>query len=599
MRAFFRHTRRYAPLSAEPYWRGIRIAPRVVAPAVSLLIIILASLIVAAPSGAKNKKTAKQPAGEHVVYMAKDYIDSTILRAIFIINDAASVAGIGFRTKESLNEAWRIARRIKKEAKGDPNETYALWKVNELEWLIRLEERDLMIQQMKESQATVNQIIDEYNTEVGKSRPDFKKLMRMHTRMLEWNTQQANAMATSINNRVRAMSREAVMGLEKALLSRNSARADKEYKYLLRNRRYLKLSHRAFEDLEDRASACIRARDELPTVKTETRKASDLVRQVKLTDARNMLALAQYRFSDIRNYISDGEVSDLTMGINEAERLLGRKEDSLVNINLSILSKKGVNAANNYLQHVVREKGVCREKAARVDQAILAVASPERKSKMAREINAVATAVENTPENDIIGEMRAKAAKKAQRKLDSLRMLDEARTRKEQKRRDSIEAVARKAATEEYRKNADLSVKTASKIYDLIERNKSRVAFDMFVTKKALLRRYLAPDAYATLESRVKKSSDASWDNTGEQIFYLMPDSKSASASTAAGAKTASADAKKERAMAIITEIYGMLNRNQESEAQDRFNREKAFLKTYLDKEAFEMLSATVDQAAR
>jgi hypothetical protein len=568
-------------------------------PAVTLLIITLASMNIAAPSAAKNAKAAARQAGEQTVYMAKDYIDSTVLRAIFIINDAASVAGIGFRTKESLDEAWRIAGKIKKRAKGDPNERYALWKVNELEWLIRLEERDLMLQKMKEGEATVNQIVADYNTEVGKSRPDFKNLMRMHSRMLEWNTQQANAMATSINNRVRALSQEAVLGLEKALISRNSALADKEFKYILRNRRYLKMSDRAFEDLESRASACVRARDELPTVKTETAKAGELVRQVRLADARNILALAQYRFSDIRSYIADGEASALNMGINEVERSLGRKEDSLVNINLAILSKKGVNAANDYLQHVVREKGVCREKAARVDQAILAVASPSENSKMAREIDAVAKAAENTPENDVIGEMRAKAAKKAQQKLDSIRIVEEARARKEQKRQDSIKAVARKAATEEYQKNRDLSFKTASKIYELIEKKKARVAFDMFVSKQSLLQRYLTPDAYAMLESTVNKTRDPNWDAAGGQIYYLTPDSQHSSASTAPGTAGSSANANREKAMAIITDIYGMLGRNQEAEAQGRFDREKTFLKTYLDKEAFEMLNATVAQVGR
>lgn len=563
-------------------------------PLVSLLMITLASMSSAAPSPAKNAKAATRSDNGQTVYLAKDYIDSTVLRAIFIINDAAGVAGIGFRTKESLDEARRIAGKIKVRAKGDPNELYALWKVNELEWLIRLEERDLMLQRMKEGEATVNQIVAEYNTEVGKSRPDFKNLMRMHTRMLEWNTQQANAMATSINNRIRALSQEAVLGLEKALLSRNSALADQEFKYLLRNRPFLKLSGRAFEDLESRASACVRAQDELPTVKTETAKARELVRQARLADARNMLALAQYRFSDIRSYIADGDASVLNRGIDEAEQLLGKKEDSLVNVNLSILSKKGVNAANDYLQHVVREKGVCREKAARVDQAILAVASPAENSRMVREIDAVATAVENTPENDVVGEMRAKAAKKAQRKLDSLRIVDEARGRQEQKRQDSMEVAARRAAADDSQKNRELSVKTASKIYDLIEKKKARVAFDMFMSKKLLLQRHLTPDAYAMLESTVNKTSDPNWDNAEGQIFYLKPDSPNASSSRAAGTDTALDNAK--RATAIITEIYGMLDHNQEAEAQGRFDREKPFLKTYLDKEAFEMLTATMDQ---
>jgi hypothetical protein len=213
---------------------------------------------------------------------------------------------------------------------------------------------------------------------------------------------------------------------------------------------------------------------------------------------------------------------------------------------------------------------------------------------MVREIDAVATAVENTPENDVVGEMRAKAAKKAQRKLDSLRIVDEARGRQEQKRQDSIDAAARKAAAEDSQKNRELSVKTASKIYDLIDKKKARVAFDMFMNKKTLLQRHLTPDAYAMLESTVNKTSDPNWDNAEGQIFYLKPDSPNASSSRVASTDTALGNAK--RATAIITEIYGMLDHNQEAEAQGRFDREKSFLKTYLDKEAFEMLTATMDQ---
>jgi hypothetical protein len=107
----------------------------------AVFMLIAVSLSLAAPTRAEIQNRKAAGANGQTTYMAKDYIDSTILRAIFIINDAAGVAGVGFRTKESLDEAWRIARKMKTQAKGDPNETYALWKVNELEWLIRLEER--------------------------------------------------------------------------------------------------------------------------------------------------------------------------------------------------------------------------------------------------------------------------------------------------------------------------------------------------------------------------------------------------------------------------------------------------------------------------
>ncbi|MBN1129923.1 MAG: hypothetical protein JXA71_13100 [Chitinispirillaceae bacterium] len=561
---------------------------------ISLLLVAAAAIGIAAPSAAATPATVA-PAREKATYLAKDYIDSTVHRAIFIINDAASTAGVGFRTKESLDEAWRMARRIKAEAKGDPNERYAFWKVNELEWLIRLEERDLVMQRMKEGEATVNKIIAEYNAEVGKARPDFKNLTRMHTRMLEFDTRQANAMASSINNRIKTLSREAVLGLEKALLSRNSPLVDREYKYLLRNRPYLAISEKTFDDLESRASACARAQDELPTVKTEIDKARHLVEKVQLSGARSMLAFAQYRLSDIRSFIPGQDASRLQVGIGDVERELGRKEDSLIGVNLDILGKKGVEAANEYLQRVVREKGVCRAKAARVDQAILDVGSPVEKSRISQEIDEVASATERTPENDIIEEMRAKAMKKAQKKLDSIRAVDEARARREQKQRDRLEAAARKAATEDYRKNKDLSVRTASKIYDLIEKKKARVAFDLFLSKQKILQQYLAPDAYAMIETTVKETSNPDWNSGGDEIFYLTP-----VAETGSGAGAASlTDGNREKAMATVVEIYEMLDRSEKAEAQGRFDREKDFLKRYLDKEAFDMIKLTVAHLGR
>jgi hypothetical protein len=563
--------------------------------AVFLILLVMAGYAGSAKSPSSKKSASASNQNEK--YLGKDYIDSTVLRAIFIINDAASIAGVGFRTKESLNEAWRIARKIRAEAKGDPNERYALWKVGELEWLIRLEERDLLLQKMREGQVTVNQIIADYNAEVGKSRPDFKNLTRMHSRMLKYDTRQANAMASSINKRVRSMSIEAVLGLEKALLARNSKRVDKEFKYLLRNRPYLKISERKFDELESRASACVRARDELPVVKRETEKALALVRKKRLSEARTMLDFARYRLSDIRSYIYEKEASRLHVRINEVDRALHAVEDSLINVNLEILKNKGVAKANDYLQHVVRAKGVCRDKIARVDQTILAVASPSsyRKSKAEKEIDDVASAAERTAaRNDVMEEIAAKARKKARNKLDSIRKEEEKRARREEKRRDSIEAVARKAASEEYRKNKEHSLSIASKVYDLIEKKRNRVAFDLFTTKNLQLKKYLSSDAYAMLESTVREAGDPKWATGSDDIFYLEPVNNGGSV---AAKKLETPPGERGRAMAIITEIYEMLERNDNRGASQRFEEEKAFLARHLDKEAYNMLSVTVAHA--
>jgi hypothetical protein len=84
-------------------------------------------------------------------------------------------------------------------------------------------------------------------------------------------------------------------------------------------------------------------------------------------------------------YLPQDESSGISSSIDLASKLLCSKEDSLVQINLSILKNRGVQAANDYLKNTLRPCGVSRDKVAYVDNAILSISSPDT-SKISREI---------------------------------------------------------------------------------------------------------------------------------------------------------------------------------------------------------------------
>jgi hypothetical protein len=561
---------------------------------VAFLLCFSSNLSAENDSHSKNGKSDRK-------YIGKDYIDTSVQRAIYIINEAADLGGVGFKQKEAIVEAKNIAQRLKGEVKGDVNERYALWKVSELDWLIYLEEKDLVLQKVRQGQMTVQQCIADYNMEVGRPRPDFKTLMRLHSQMGELDARRANEMAGSIEKRSAVVSRESMVALEKALMSGAMAMAREEFKYCLRNRQYLALSSGKFAQLESRMSACERSRDELPLVKSESDSAQAMLATHRLGEARDAIAGAKCRLIDIRSCVPAQDAGECMTRLSQLERALGRQEDSLVRVNLDLLHARGVDAANQYLQAVLRKAGVCHEKTARVDQAILAVASPAEKSKVTKEIDAVAESADGG--TDIFAEMRKKAKIKAQDRLDSIQIEKEERMRIAQAHLDSVDAEARKEAAQEFQKNQDVAKQSASEIYVLIEKNKAKAASDLFYAKQTSLYQYLPQEAFAMLETTVKQVNDLKGESGSGGIAYLVPataaEQQPAASNTAAKSPEKKGDANREKAAAIIAKVYDMLERNDVRGASRQFDREKSFLKNSLDKETYDMLSTTISQAIR
>lgn len=546
------------------------------------------------------EKSVPQSAGGK--YLGKDYIDTTVQRAIFIINEAADVAGVGFRQKEAIGQAKAISLRLKAEVQGDPNERYALWKIGELDWLIYLEEKDLVLQKVKIRLVTVRQTVADYNKELGKARPDFKTLVRLHAQMGDLDARRANEMAGSIEKRSRIVSREAMVALEKALMCGNLTQSNEEFKYCLRNRQYLALPADKFNRLESRVSACMRSREELPLVRSEAENASALVAKNRLGEARSAAAGAKYRLIDIRSCVPDQAAREIMMRLNQIERLLDHREDSLVCVNITILNTKGVNAANEYLESVLRPAGVSHEKAARVDNAILAVApSPDSRSENSRVtkvIDAVASSAEESG-TDVFAEMRRKAKIRAQFRLDSIQIEEAERARIVQWRLDSIDAQARKEAEHEFQKNQEAAKAMASDIYALIQKDKAKAAHGLFIKQQPSLFQYLPPDAFAMLEATVRQAIDPKWSGESTEIAYLST-TESAEQQPAAPKNLTAAgknDPNRERAAVIIAAVYDMLERNDAKGAFKSFDREKSFLKKHLEKDMYDILNTTVTQA--
>jgi hypothetical protein len=529
--------------------------------------------------------------------LSKDYIDSTIMQAIFLLSEGVSVDGAGFARAKAIADAKMMVGQLRAEAKGDRNESYVLWKVHELEGQIALEEEDLVLQKVRQGQTTIGALINDFNREVVKDRPDFAALQEFQTRMRELDSQRASAMGKSVGSRGKTLSRTVVIALEEALIYGNKEKADEEFRYCLRNRQFFEILPATFRNLEERVSVCDRSVEELKAINAEADTAQSLIAVSGIGRARSLIADADYRLTAIKGQILLAGDSLCAWRLIQLTGVLKHCEDSLVQVNLDILRSKGTEAASEYLNKVVHPAGISREKSVRIDQAILAVKSPaDERNTIDREVDAVAAASEADGNHDVFEEIRQKAIKKARERRDSIRAIEEVRQRLELARLDSMEAEAKKKAELEFQTNRTHAMKISSGIYDMIKTGKTRVAYDMFDNKKSLLRQYLIPEAFALLEVTAGQLLDPKWVTTSNKI-QLVANCTQATPGTATPSSLA--ERNREKAKAVIETIYEMLGRNDIRGAMQQFDDEEAFLQAYLDKEAFTMLGEAVGKVRK
>jgi hypothetical protein len=527
-------------------------------------------------------------------YISQELIDTSILRAFTILNASADMAGVGFGHQRSLSEAKKIAQLLKERAKGDPNERYVLWKVGELEAQIYLEERDLVLQQMQKRQLTINELVDRYNTEVGKWRPDFATLYRIHKNMDQVDPGKAGELADSYNKRKNAISREAVYFLEKALLAGNFEEARKELGYCLRNQLYLNVSSSTYKQLEDRVEGLFRAKEAKPLIAAAVVSANRLLDQIDIIEARKTLDSAGNSLSTVKNFLPQNEAASLSASLKRVAGRLGGLEDSLVNVNIAILRSKGIDAADKYLQTVLRPYGVSRDKAASVDRMIISIKSPENNA-MHSEISGLEVGDEEES-NPALDDVMSAAKKKAQVKMDSLQAIEDARLWKErqrQARQDSIDGIARAAEEVALQKVTVRVDSVSTAVYNLIEKNEMADAERLLRREGAFLERNMRPDDYRLLKNTVEQFTTYALAAKNE-IAYLKPiEGKKDTTPTI----TPKVKANQNRAQEEILGIYTLLEQNEIGRAYKRFLVNKAPLQKYLEPEVYSMLELTVTQA--
>jgi len=475
-----------------------------------------------------------------IVGLTQEYVDTTVMRALYVLNEAQSFSGMKNNQENAISQAKQILDRLKREAKGDPNEKYALWKISEVEFQINLEEEEVRRIAAQKRLLTSNQLVVEYNAEVGKNRPDFAKLRGLYRRMMEVDTRQGNNLADSYNRRYRQISREAMASLEKAINASDLALAKKELEYCEKNKNFLMINDSRLAEHRVRIERIENSQQEVKRIAAELDAGEKAMREFNLSESRANITMAQNRIGEIKGALPEKDAAALSARAKRALRSLDSREDSLVNVVMTVLNKQGHGAAIEYFQEVLQKRmNISNERASVIDQTILRTGTPK--------------AQDDRPA--IVEDFTSDQPDKSHVLVD---MQQTARTRA-QARSDSLKSVA-----------AQVSIN----IYIMLDENRARDAVQLFAKERQFLLSHMPKSSFERLQRCAAQARNA---HTG---------------------KSQNVTKNQHKAQVVCGLIYALIENDRAREANQRFQKNRRQLSRHLDREAFEMLELTINSVS-
>ena len=494
-------------------------------------------------------------------YLSKDYVDTIVQQAFYSLSAAMNIPGAEFKQKMAIEEARRTAQKLKAMAAGDPNEKYVLFRVGELEQQLWLEENDLLLQKSREVQKMKNAVIDTFNMELGKKRPEFSNLARLVARIDAMSDpKKAEEMRRSQAQRKTNISRELMYRFEKIFMSGDVDTARREFDYCSRNRASLSIPDASFEKISQKIKMQADAIRKKPVIEAALLRGNESLQKNLFKDAWPSINSARSMLAQVQGYLA---LSDWNTLDGQCWALLAatvRKEDSLVNVTVLLYNTKGSDPALAYIEKTLKRLGVSQNRVAAASTYVLSRGAelPKRDSVINREVDALSGGQAST-EVTLDG-IRERAKQKAKAKADSIRAAEETRIGM-----------------------------LVLELYSLLERGKAEEAFNKFNANLVSLETYVYPDALRTLSSSVTQAYQT-WRDEKSDLEEMI----------AAVAPSTTADdlnASQTKAAGHITQIYAMLEQGKAKEAFSHFKKVRDKLKQYVCKEAFDMVETMVNQA--
>ncbi len=511
---------------------------------------------------------------EEKIYLSKTYIDTMVQNAYFQFVAAAEYKHNEGAQESAIANARRVASRLKREAVNDPNSHYILWRVNELEHQIFLEEEELSLKKRYRMQKAMNVLVDKFNGEVGKRRPNFVNLIAIHASMLDLSAKKGNELAYLIEDRSRNITREVSYILDKSLLLEEYEKANQEFEYIRNNRKYLGISNSRYTSFEKRIRAKEEADHIVANINTYFNELKSVIKKDRIAEGKRMIESLQSRIDAAGELIPLAKRNGFRYKIGDFMSTLLIKEDSLVNESLALLEQQRIDEALDYIEKVLRKHGVSHEKILMVDNMIIQ-GMKQGPSAVDRSVSEELRQMESDETSNIGLDFSGVQARMKQKtdSLSAIKAEEQRLARIEYEKQYRRELEERRRNEEAAQKNRDKARIYTQRIYLLLEKNKPKKAMARFKSYEKPLKRYLSPDVFACLRDVVVDANKPS-----SQKNELL-------------------EAEKSRAKNVAVEVFSLIEQENPDGARNLFQQNRDLLKKSLNNVDFSTLERSVVQA--
>lgn len=507
-------------------------------------------------------------------YLSQTYIDSLVQSAFYNFVAASETAGGELRQQQAIIYAKSVAQQLKGLAEDDPNRRYILWKVGELENQIYLEEEEIYLKKMYQRQMEINILVDTFNAETGKSRPNIAHLVAIHERMFELSPRKADELAWLIEDRVRNISHEVCYAFEKAFLEGNFSTADKEFDYMQKSRKYLYISPDKYASFENKMKAKKDADDILRNINSYVDKINAILDHNNLADARRYNDVLRKQVDNARLFMSSTVYNTYREKIDTLSALICHKEDSLIACNKAIIEQQGEDAGMDFLENTLRTCGVSNEKIASIDKILMQL-PVQKTSYIDDAVNNELDAFENTTTLAATFDFD-EINSKVQEKKDSIRTVKEQQTQTvyaQNEHNRNWEPKAKKQNEKKIQKMKEKNRRRIIEIYSCLEKRKIEKAHALFLKYQQDFQQYTNIETYSMLEKSVN------------QALTLHTQSKQKNQQNINKAKQ------------YTSRMYTLIERGDVEEAYELFKKYEDKLKLYSPKRTFSNLQTVVIRA--
>jgi hypothetical protein len=456
-----------------------------------------------------SRETSKALCAEGQGFVSQTYVDTLIQSAYTALSGAQELSRSSLKQEDAVERAKHIAERLKKLAQTDKNRKYILWKIQELESQIYLEEKGLLQEKDQKRRMAINDLIGPFNAELSKTRPDFAKLDGACAGMKELDPSKERELRFSERDRSKGVSKDIVAAIERYLEKRNFDAAREDLAYCKNNQQFLSVSLTEYSRLAAKVQASVSAADEKAFIIAILSKAEAACLRHELGAARAMTRTVDARLDAVRGTLNQREWDKLYFSNKNMTKELLRKEDSLVAQNMLLLKTQGVGVATVFSDSVLKKWDVASEKISMVNYAILEEAVAQKRQEGSAANKTVAASADNQQEQaSLMDDILAAAKIKAKAKEDSLKAEEQNAhlTHAERVRLDNMRLAQQGKDLREQKRvkeNKEKAQHLLVDFYTLLDQGKRKNAENLFKDKRGFFKEYLAEDSYLKLESTI------------------------------------------------------------------------------------------------